>query len=94
MIDKKNVEHVAALARIKIDEAEKSSLQAQLSKIIDYIDKLKKLDTEHVEPLRGLHACGNVFREDSPRTSGAKERILSNSPSREGEYFKVPRVIG
>jgi len=93
MVDKKNVEHVANLARIEISEEEKASLGGQLSKIIGYIDKLKELNTDNVEPMRGLHTERNVTREDKAKDSGAKEDILSSSPLREGDYFKIPKVI-
>ncbi len=64
MVDKKTVEYVAQLARINLSEEEKSSLGKQLSKILDYIDKLKELDTDKVSPLRNLHESKDVLRED------------------------------
>ena len=64
MVDKKTVEYVAQLARINLSEEEKSSLGKQLSKILDYIDKLKELDTDKVSPLRNLHESIDVLRED------------------------------
>lgn len=93
MANEKNVEHTANLARIKISEEEKVSLEVQLSKIISYIDKLKELDTGNVEPMREPFTERNVCREDKSRLSGAKEDILSNAPLREGDYFKIPKVI-
>jgi len=93
MINKKDVEHVAKLARIGISEEEKASLGSQLSKIVGYIDKLKELNTDKVEPMRGLHTDRNVFRKDKAENSGFQEDILKNSPLREGNYFKIPKVI-
>ena len=94
MADKKSVEYVANLARIRITSEEKDSLEEQLSKIIGYIDKLKELDVEGVEPLRGASISRDVFREDKVIPSNCREDILKNSPSREGDYFKIPKVIG
>jgi len=94
MADKKSVEYVANLARIRITAEEKDSLEEQLSKIIGYIDKLKELDVEGVEPLRGASISRDVFREDKVIPSNCREDILKNSPSREGDYFKIPKVIG
>jgi aspartyl-tRNA(Asn)/glutamyl-tRNA(Gln) amidotransferase subunit C len=93
MIDKKIVEYVAGLANIEIEDEQKESLKLELSKILDYIDKLKKLDTENIEPARALHTRKNVFREDKAKSSNLKEEILNNSPLREGDYFKIPKVI-
>ena len=93
MADKKKVEYLANLARIAITENQKSFLGSQLSKIIEYIDKLKELNVEGVEPMRGLHIPKNVFREDKVNPYSGKENILKNSPLREGDYFKVPKVI-
>ncbi len=91
--NKENVEYVAKLARIKITSQEKEALSEQLSKIIGYIDKLKELDVEGVEPLRGLHIPENIFREDKAIPSTSRDDILKNSPSRENDYFKIPTVI-
>ena len=93
MIDKKEVEYVAKLAKIEISEEEKKFLGKQLSKILDYIDKLKELKVEDVEPMREVGESQDVLREDQVKTSGAKEDILDNAPLREGDYFKIPKVI-
>lgn len=94
MADERNVEYIANLARIRIASEEKNSLEEQMSKIIGYIDKLKELDVEGVEPLRGVSSLRDVFREDKVIPSNCREDILKNSPSREGDYFKIPKVIG
>lgn len=95
MVDKKTVEYVAGLARIAISDAEKEFLSGQLSKIVDYIGKLKELDTDGVEPLRSLHSNqkGNVLRADRTQEASLREDILGNAPSRRGDYFKIPPVI-
>ncbi len=93
MAGKKDVEYVANLARIKITLQQESSLEEQLSKIIGYIDKLKELDVAGVQPSRGAHITRDVFREDKAIPSDCREEILRNSPSREGDYFKIPKVI-
>ncbi|MDD5194894.1 MAG: Asp-tRNA(Asn)/Glu-tRNA(Gln) amidotransferase subunit GatC [Candidatus Omnitrophica bacterium] len=93
MVDKKTVEYVAGLARIEVSEEQKQFLESQLSNILSYIDKLKKLDVEGVEPLRGLHLERNVLRNDEVKPSTAKEEILENAPSRQERYFKIPKVL-
>ena len=93
MADKKDVEYVANLARIKITSQQESSLEEQLSKIIGYIDKLKELNVDGIEPSRGARIARDVFREDKVIPSECREEILKNAPSREGDYFKIPKVI-
>ena len=87
MIEKKDVDYVAGLASIEVTEEQRRSLA------IHYIDKLKKVDIENVEPMRGLHIKGNVFREDKTESFSLKESILDNFPSREGDYLKISKVI-
>jgi aspartyl-tRNA(Asn)/glutamyl-tRNA(Gln) amidotransferase subunit C len=93
MIGKKEVEYVAKLAKIDIDDRQKDFLAGQLSKILDYIDKLKELDVEGVEPMRELNASRDVLRKDEAKPFVDREDILNNAPLREGDYFKIPRVI-
>ena len=93
MVDKKIVEYVANLARIKVSEEEKEFLSDQLSKILSYVDKLKELNVEKAEPLRGLHLENNIFRPDEVKASNLTDEILKNAPQKEGNYFKIPKVI-
>jgi len=93
MVDKKIVEYVANLARIEILQAEAQCISAQLSDILAYIDKLKELDVERIEPLRGTPVENNIFRKDEVFPSGCQENILKNAPACDGNYFKIPKVI-
>ncbi len=93
MPDEKQVEYVANLARIGVSSDEAKSLVSQLSKILGYIDKLKELNVDNVEPMRGASLKNNIFRKDEAADSGVQEDILKNAPSREGNYFKIPKVI-
>lgn len=93
MVDKKIVEYVANLARIEILQAEAEHISTQLSTILAYIDKLKELDVEHIEPLSVTPAENNIFRKDEVVSSGCQEGILKNAPACDGNYFKIPKVI-
>jgi aspartyl-tRNA(Asn)/glutamyl-tRNA(Gln) amidotransferase subunit C len=93
MVDKNIVEYVANLARIDISPQEKELLTAQLSKIIEYINKLKELNLKRAEPLRCLRREKEVLRDDRVKVFSSKEDILDNAPSREEGYFKIPQVI-
>lgn len=88
-----DVEYVAKLARIKLSHEEAQILSSQLSDILSYIDKLKKLDVKDVQPTSHVLNIKNVYRKDERKRSLAVQDVLKNAPSREGDYFKVPKVI-
>ena len=94
-ITKKDVEHVARLARLALTEEEKERYTAQLESILEYIDKLNQLDTSQVPPTTHVLPLSNVWREDiaEPTRLGLAEDILKNAPESEGSYFKVKKVI-
>jgi aspartyl-tRNA(Asn)/glutamyl-tRNA(Gln) amidotransferase subunit C len=93
MISKKEVEYVAHLARLEIDEAQKDKFTSQLNDILLYIDKLNELDTKGVEPMTHAIAVTNAFREDKIVESIGTEKSLANAPDARGEFFRVPKVI-
>ena len=94
-ITKKDVEHVARLARLALSEDEKERYTAQLESILEYIDTLNKLDTANVPPTSHVLPLSNVWREDKaePGRLGSTEAILKNAPESEGPYFKVKKII-
>ena len=92
-VSKEDVEYVAKLARIELTEDEKNTLTSQLSSILDHIQKLNELDTEGVEPTFHVLDVTNVFREDVVRPSLPTEEVLKNAPARDGDFFKVPKII-
>ena len=92
-VSKEDVEYVAKLARIELSEEEKDTLTSQLSSILDHIQKLNELDTEGVEPTFHVLDVTNVFREDVVRPSLPTEEVLKNAPARDGDFFKVPKII-
>lgn len=87
------VEHVALLARLTLDENEKEVFARQLSSILEYADKLNELPTDDVEPLSHILPVYNVFREDTPRPGSPREEILSNAPLLEENQYKVPKIV-
>ena len=89
----KDVEHIAELARLKFSEEELESFTHQLNQILEYVEKLKELDTENVEPLSHPVEGNNAFREDELKPSINREEALKNAPDSDDEFFKVPKVI-
>ncbi|MCX5782762.1 MAG: Asp-tRNA(Asn)/Glu-tRNA(Gln) amidotransferase subunit GatC [Elusimicrobia bacterium] len=94
-ITRKDVEYVARLARLKLTEEEKEKFSSQLESIISYIDQLNELDTREIEPTSHILDLENAFREDEVKKSSAEliKQILNNAPDREGNFFKVKKVI-
>ncbi|MBI3604203.1 MAG: Asp-tRNA(Asn)/Glu-tRNA(Gln) amidotransferase subunit GatC [Nitrospirae bacterium] len=92
-ISKQEVERVARLARLEIAEAETEAFSKQLSSILTYIETLKTLKTDGVEPTATVLEQVNVFREDKSRPSLPVEKAMANAPESEAGHFAVPKII-
>ncbi len=92
-VSKKDVEKIAALAKLRFNENEKRRLENDLNKVLDYIDQLNELNTETTEPLENINETSNVLREDIAEKWLTSEEALKNAPSRTGKFFKVPKVL-
>ncbi len=93
MITPKDVEYIAALARIHLQDQEVQKLTANLEDILGYIEKLKTLDVTNVEPTCHALALSNVFRQDIVRPSLSQADALKIAPEKHDGAFKVPQVI-
>jgi len=93
MISRQDVEHVARLSRLALNEAELERMREQLSGILAYIDTLRALDTGGVEPTSHAVPMVNVMRDDENRPCLPQDEALANAPERSGEYFRVPKII-
>jgi len=95
LVDKKTLEHLADLVRIKITEKEEEKLLKDLKKILDYFDELQKVNTENVEPMAGGIELSNETREDAinKELSVHRNSLLSSFPEKEGESLKIPPVF-
>lgn len=95
MIEKKEVEHIAKLAKLGLDKEEEKKMAKELSLILDYFKKLKKVDVSNIEPTSHNVNVKNVKREDessnpSPEKS---DKLLEKAPNRKGRYVKVRAVF-
>ena len=83
--------HVARLARLELSDEELERFGGELSKVVDWIDKIGELgDLEGVEPTSHVIAVENRLRADEPRPSLPREAALASAPSTDGEGFVVP----
>ena len=87
------VEHIAALARLRLSDEEKARYREQLSAILDYMAKLKQLDTSAIEPTATVLPLRTVLRPDVVTPSLPPAELLANAPEAEGEMFRVPPVL-
>ena len=91
--DKKIVEYTAKLARMRLSDKETKELTLQLADILKYIEKLNQADTSGVEPTSHVLPIKNVFRQDKVKKSLNTADALKNAPKKEGDFFRVPRII-
>ena len=92
-ISREQVEHIAKLARIDLDEEEVEAFGEQLSRILDYAEKLEELDTEGVDPTTHAVLSEMAGRSDEVEESLSREEVLQNAPDDEEGQFRVPKVV-
>lgn len=92
-ITRADVEHVADLARLHLEDDEIDRLQAQLSNILDAVETLREVDTSDVGPTATVIALENVMREDLVTTPMARDAALANAPLRDDPFLRVPTVL-
>jgi aspartyl-tRNA(Asn)/glutamyl-tRNA(Gln) amidotransferase subunit C len=92
-LTKKEVIHIAKLARLELSESEIERYQHQLSSILEYADRLKELDTSQILPTSSVLPSRSRFREDTPVNSLPVEKLLQNASQSEKDQFKVPPAL-
>ena len=92
-IDKDKIKHTAKLARISFDEKKADKLAGDLNSIFNFIEKLSNINTDKVRPLTSILDQTLRTREDKITDGGIRDKILENSPSKNEEFFIVPKVI-
>ena len=93
-ISRQDIEKVALLARLQLDETELGAMTDQLAKVVEYVDLLAEVDTEGVEPMAHAIEVTNVFQEDEVRPSLARQDALANAPHHDDRGYLVPAVLG
>lgn len=95
-ISKKDIEHIALLARIKLTGREEDKLTEDLGGILEYINKLKEVDTNSIGKAEMSKWLYEVYRKDEPNTADFKpepEEMLAQVPDRKDDYIKVRAVF-
>ena len=88
---------IAELAKLHFSESELDEFTAQFQRILDYIEKLKEVNVEGVEPTSHVSLAADfekhIFRDDDARPSLPVEEALLNAPDRGDDHFRVPKVL-
>ena len=92
-ISVEEVRYIAGLARLRFSEAEEQRLARQMSRILDYVEQLERLDTTGVPPMTHVLDLHNVFRKDEVQRRIPREEALAQGPEADGTYFRIPKVI-
>ncbi len=95
LIDEKNLEYLAELGRIKLNESEKSKLLKDLQDILNHFQELQKVDTTGIKPMSGGTSQENIFREDkeSVKRQASSVKLIEAFPEKENDLLKVPPVF-
>jgi aspartyl-tRNA(Asn)/glutamyl-tRNA(Gln) amidotransferase subunit C len=89
-----DVKHVAKLANIPLNPEEEKKFEKQLSEILNYVEKLKEVDTKNVETTSQVTGLENVTREDETKPSLTQEEALSNTKNKYNGFIKVKVILG
>lgn len=92
-IDDTIVDKVAGLAKLEFVGEEKEAIKKDMERILTFMDLLNEVDTEGVEPLKYVTEGIQDLRTDTSSTIISKAEALENAPSKDSDYFKVPKVL-
>ena len=92
-IDNSTVKKVAKLARLKVDANEEQNLKNELNNILEWVDKLQKVNTENVDAMLSVSNEPMPMRKDMVTSKIDNKQILSNAPEKKAGFFVVPKVV-
>ncbi len=92
-ITPEDVRKVAKLARLEIPEDQVEMYTSQLEDILSYVDQLQKVDTSSIPPTTRAVEVVNVLRKDEVKSTVVREELLDLAPQREGDFFRVPKIL-
>ena len=88
-----DIDYVARLARLALTDAEKQAFAQQLGDVLTYVEQLKSVDVEGVEPTAHTFEVVNVWQEDVPAPAFPVEKVLQNAPAVRENMIVVPKVV-
>jgi len=88
-----DVRKVAQLARLELPDTKIAQYTDQLERILDYVAQLQQVDTDGVPATTRAVEVVNVTRADVVEPTAVRENLLDLAPQREGDFFRVPRIL-
>jgi aspartyl-tRNA(Asn)/glutamyl-tRNA(Gln) amidotransferase subunit C len=92
-INRELLDKIAHLARLEFDEKDADKMMKDMTDIVNWVEKLKEVDTEGIEPLTTMSHEINALREDQVKEHLSHERALLHAPKKDADYFRVPKVL-
>ena len=92
-INRDVLDKIAHLARLEFDEKDAEKMMQDMTEIVEWVEKLKEVDTEGVEPLTTMSHEVNALRDDEIGEHVSHERALLHAPKKDADYFRVPKVL-
>lgn len=92
-INAATVRRIAHLARIKVEDGEIEHLQNEINSILGFVEQLKEVNVEGVEPMTSVTPMKLPMREDKVTDGGDAARVLANAPQTAEGFFLVPKVV-
>jgi aspartyl-tRNA(Asn)/glutamyl-tRNA(Gln) amidotransferase subunit C len=87
------LDKIASLARLEIRGSEREAMKQDFQKMLDFVDKLKEVDTEGIAPLIHMTEGVNRLSPDEPLPPLDRDDVLKNAPDKRDGHFRVPKVI-
>jgi aspartyl-tRNA(Asn)/glutamyl-tRNA(Gln) amidotransferase subunit C len=88
-----DIRHVAMLARLELSPEEEAAMTTTLDAILTYVDQLSAVDTAGIEPTAHILDLATPWRDDEVVNQPDTEALLRNAPARDGNFFRVPKII-
>ena len=92
-VDAATVRRIAHLARIAVEDSEIEHLQSEINSILGFVEQLKEVNVEGVEPMTSVTPMKLLMREDKVTDGGDAARVLANAPQTADGFFVVPKVV-
>lgn len=92
-INRELLDKIAHLARLEFDEKDADKMMKDMTDIVNWVEKLKEVNTDGVEPLTTMSHEINALREDEVTEHLSHERALRHAPKKDADYFRVPKVL-
>ncbi len=88
-----DLKHIARLARLHFKDEELKVFESQIASILKFVEQLKEVNVDNIEPTSHPLSLSNVFRKDEIKPSLSIENFLKVSPKSRGRFFEVPKII-